>query len=152
LTYIIQTKHHPLKKSNKTKITPPNPKKFKAFSYFSRDLMNIVTYILAILVTFLSVKPGIDAFSLSGEIHQLCCSSSKCSPITEDEDSTHQHPTENNGMCNPFQICCASLLVGVRTLFPPTVQPDISTKQIFGYQSPKASQLIFDFWQPPRFV
>lgn len=114
--------------------------------------MKILTYILAFMVTFLSVKPGIDAIPLSAETHQICCSSIKCAPVSDNQNSDNQNNMENNEMCNPFQICCASLLVSVRTLFPPTLQTDISSEQVFGYQSSIISQFIFDFWQPPQFV
>ncbi|WP_445713531.1 hypothetical protein [Flavobacterium sp.] len=114
--------------------------------------MKILTYILAITVMFLSVKPGIDAIPFSSETQQTCCSSSKCSPISDNQNSDNQNDQEDNRMCNPFQACGSCLLISVSAPFYPTLQTDISTEQFFGYQSFIASQFISDFWQPPQFV
>lgn len=114
--------------------------------------MKVLTYILAITVIILSVKPAIDAIPFLSENQETCCSNSQCSPISDNESSKNQSDQEGNGMCNPFQICGSCLLICVSTPFFPALQTDFSTEEFFGYQSFIASQFISDFWQPPQFV
>lgn len=114
--------------------------------------MKIITYILAFTVMFLSVKPTIDAIPFSSENEQTCCSSSKCNPVSDNENSENQNEQEDNGMCNPFQACGSCLLLCVTAPFYQILQTNISTEEFFGYQSFIASQFISDFWQPPQFV
>jgi hypothetical protein len=114
--------------------------------------MKLLTYILTLIVIFLSVKPAIDAIPSSSEASQTCCSNSKCSPISENQNSNNQNEQEDNRMCNPFQACGCCLLLCVSTPFFPTLQGNFSMKESFGYQSFIPSQFISDFWQPPKFV
>lgn len=114
--------------------------------------MNLFTYILAFTVIFLSAKPAVDAIPFLSEIQQTCCSSSKCNPISDNQNSDKESDKKENGMCNPFQACGSCLLICVTTPSYLQAQPNFSTEEFFGYQSFMLSQFIFDFWQPPKFV
>lgn len=115
--------------------------------------MKIITYILAFTVLFLSIKPAIDAIPFSSENQKTCCSSSKCNPIAENQNSENHKDNQDKGMCNPFQACGSCLIICIITPFYPILQTDIPTVQFLGYQQPFiTSQFISDFWQPPQFV
>jgi hypothetical protein len=110
-----------------------------------------LAYILAITVLFFSVKPAIDATPFSVAQQKTCCSS-KCSPLTANQNSENHNEPEENEMCNPFQACGSCLLLCGSSGFLPALQTDIPTDKFFGYQSHIASQFISDFWQPPKIV
>lgn len=113
--------------------------------------MKLLTYILAFTVIVLSVKPGFDAIQLS-EDQTSCCSSTKCTPIADNQDSDDEENQEENSMCNPFQACgSCSLLCSVFPL-PSLSTLEIASEHFFGYQTSISSLIISDFWQPPKFV
>lgn len=114
--------------------------------------MKGVTYILALTVIILSLKPGIDALPILSINQLTCCSSSKCGPIADEQHSDHDSEQEKNGMCNPFQACGSCLLLCVVVPLRFLSNPDISTEEYFEYLSFTPSQFIADFWQPPKFV
>tara|TARA_A100000171_G_scaffold20501_1_gene18895 strand:- start:9862 stop:10206 length:345 start_codon:yes stop_codon:yes gene_type:complete len=114
--------------------------------------MKLLNYILAFTVLFLSAKPTIDILPFSTENQQTCCSSSKCSPISDNQNSEDGNNDEESGICNPFQACGSCLLLCINAPFYETLQVDIPTEQYFYYQSFIASKFISDFWQPPQFV
>jgi hypothetical protein len=114
--------------------------------------MKLLTYILAFTVMFFSLKPEIDAIPFSSENQHSYCSSSKCNPISDNQNSDNHSDEKDSGMCNPFQICGSYLLICISAPFFTTLQTDILNEQFFGYQSFIASQFISHFWQPPQFV
>lgn len=119
---------------------------------FATILMKVLTYILALTVIFLSVEPGIDAIPFSSDNQKTCCSSSKCSPISDKQNSDNNSDKEENGMCNPFQACGSCSLLCLTMPFQSLLNPEISTEQFFEYKSFIPSQFITDFWQPPKSV
>lgn len=119
--------------------------------------MKICAYILAFTVLFLSLKPKFDVISPSSESVQVCCTSTSCSPITENNEpesqqSDNQLPQDTKGICNPFQACCAGFVIAVSTAFSSLPKTGTLPQQYFSYQSPLSSQFISDFWHPPRLV
>lgn len=115
--------------------------------------MKLLSYILAFTVLFLSAKPAIDMIQFSTENQEVaCCSSNKCSPISDNQNSEDGNNDEDSGICNPFQACGSCLLLCISTPFYTTLQADIPSEQFFDYQSFTASKFISDFWQPPKFV
>lgn len=116
--------------------------------------MKIWTYILALTVIFLSVKPGIDTIPYLSEGKQATCclSNSKCGPVSEDQTTDSKSDQEMNGVCNPFLVCCPCLLIQISSPVLTEAKASISVKQNFGYQSFISSKFISDFWQPPQFV
>lgn len=119
---------------------------------FAGICMKILTYLITLTVIILSLKPAIDAIPFLSEKQQTFCSSAACKPIFDNQDSDKESDKEENGMCNPFQACGSCLLICVTTPFVLTPQSNFSTEEFFGYQSFFTSQLISDFWQPPKFV
>jgi hypothetical protein len=113
--------------------------------------MKFFTYILTFTVIFLSIKPGIDALPFASANKQACCSSITCNQDGDAQDSDNQDD-QNNGWCNPFQICGSCVLICTSTADYPSIQANISTETFFGNQTLKPYQLISDFWQPPQIV
>jgi hypothetical protein len=113
--------------------------------------MKIVAYILALTVVFLSVKPGIDTLvSTSGT--SSCYSNTSCHISVEKSDTEFPNDSQDNEICNPFQSCCPCLLEIANLHVPENERSEISTEDLFFYESFLASQFIADFWQPPQFV
>ena len=116
--------------------------------------MKFLTYILAFTVIFLSVKPAIDAIPFSSESQQTCCSSSKCNPISDNDNSQDQNQDNDcdGKSCNPFQVCGSWVLVCLNIPFDYLPKPQVFSQQGFTYQSIFISQFASDFWQPPKIV
>jgi hypothetical protein len=113
--------------------------------------MKLLTFILAIIVIVLSGKPGIDAISFSTIAQQNCCSSSKCGP-TADIQNSENNNEQDYKTCNPFQACCVGFVAGFVVPIYSILQANISNEQFFGKQLFVDSQFIADCWQPPQFV
>jgi hypothetical protein len=122
------------------------------FCKFATVWMKLITYILTFTVLLLTVQPVIDAIPFTSETKQTCCISAKCSPISDNQNSDKESDKEENRMCNPFQACGSCLLICVTTPFYLTPENNISTEEFFGDQSFIPSQIISDFWQPPKLV
>jgi|SRR5690554_583491 hypothetical protein len=115
--------------------------------------MKILAYIISFTVIFLSVKPGIDALAYSFENEIAFCTNTMCVADTDTDGAgaEDRQSQEDNGMCNPFQICSACVMLYVATpINETTPQPEPRAKQAYGYQTNIASQFIADFWQPPK--
>ena len=111
--------------------------------------MKFLTNILTFTVIILSVKSGIDAIPFALGNQSTCCSITKCSLVSENQNSEKQ---EEKGRCNPLQACGSCTLFCLRLPVHSITIPEILTTRIFGYQSFSSVQFISDFWQPPKFV
>ncbi len=114
--------------------------------------MKFLTIVLAALILFLTVKPGIDLISLRSDADQGCCSG-QCKPLADNEipgDKQSQKDDCNGNSCNPFQSCGKCVLSSQVTTFFVFSTPEISTNRNFNYSAAYTSQCSFDFWQPPR--
>lgn len=113
--------------------------------------MKIVAYILALTVVFLSVKPGMDVLVSSPGISS-CYSNTACHITADGSDTDLPTDSQEPEICNPFQSCCPCLLEVADLSVPENERSEISTKDLFFYESFIASQFIADFWQPPQFI
>lgn len=114
--------------------------------------MKVITYILALTVIFLSLKPIIDALPFSSDNQQTSCSSSKCNPVSKKQNSDKNNDQGANGMCNPFQVCGSCSLVITKVQFASITVIEFGTSIYSHYTCSYSSSFIADFWQPPKFV
>ena len=108
---------------------------------------------MATIVLFLALKPGMDLISLKIDMEQSCCGS-QCAPLADFDNIQDQKPEDGcdgNG-CNPFQVCCSSVLFFPATPLDFSSNPKITTKRNFNYQSAYTLLITSEFWQPPQFV
>ena len=115
--------------------------------------MRFITIMLAVFVLGLALKPGLDMISLHIDFEESCCGSN-CAPIADFDHVKDPKPADGcdgNG-CNPFQVCCSSMVFLLATPFNFSVHSKITTKRIFTYQSAYTLLIAHDFWQPPQFV
>lgn len=115
--------------------------------------MKYFTIILATSVLFLALKPGMELISLQIDFDQSCCSS-QCTPLADYDSFEDQIPEDGcdgNG-CNPFQVCCSSVLFFPANPFDFTTKSQVITKRNFTYHSAYTLLIASDFWQPPQFV
>ena len=115
--------------------------------------MRYFTIILAAIVLSLALKPAMDLISMQIDLEQNCCSS-KCSPMADFDKYQDQKPKDGcdgNG-CNPFQVCCSSVMFLLATPYVLEENPQIVTQRVFTYQSAYTLLIASDFWQPPQFV
>ena len=113
--------------------------------------MKIFASIMAFVVLFLSVEPGLQALSTKAETQ--CCCGGQCIPFSDKQTTPKQEnkdESNTNDICNPFLSC--SNCIGYTVKFPNIVT------QIEGFTGTKVSQLTLqikpqfypDFWQPPK--
>ena len=117
--------------------------------------MKITAAILAIFISFLAVKPGVDVVcSMLIDIEINCCDTT-CTPLSDSDTTKNQEQNNdcNGKTCNPFQVCnsCVLLINEVASI-DNLSKPKPPFKSRFTYQSALTSQYISDFWQPPKFV
>lgn len=117
--------------------------------------MKITAAILSIFISFLALKPGVDAVcSLLIDLQGTCCDT-VCTPLSDKDSTNDQEPINDcsDGTCNPFQVCNSSvLLINQVVAIDNASKPASFLKASFTYRSAVTSQYISDFWQPPRFV
>ena len=117
--------------------------------------MRIAAIILAVFISFLAVKPGVDMLCSVLIDMEIACCDTACTPIS-DKDTTKSPDRDNdcNGQsCNPFQVCNSCvLLVSKVTSIDQLFNPKPSSESSFTYQVSITSSYISDFWQPPKFV
>jgi hypothetical protein len=116
--------------------------------------MKFSTLILATIILFLAIKPGIELISLQNNNEQTCCDG-QCKPIADNEKSSSQQKQKDDRSgksCNPFQVCSSCVLQCSTNQLAEISKPEISTNQNFTYQSVFTSQFAPDFWQPPKIV
>lgn len=114
--------------------------------------MKFSTLILATLILFLVIKPGIDLISLQNNNEQTCCDE-LCKSIADNEKTSSQQKQKNDRSgksCNPFQVCSSCVLQCATNQIAEISKPEISTTQNFTYQSVFTSQFAPEFWQPPK--
>lgn len=117
--------------------------------------MKNIVFIMSLTILFLSIKPGIDVFSLKSNISNNCCVD-ECSPLNNNKKSNSkqkQSEEHKSKTCNPFQNCSTCVL----TILPNTItilasKNIITTLQNFNYQTTFNPQFNPDFWQPPKIV
>ncbi|MFE3872612.1 hypothetical protein ACFX5F_15425 [Flavobacterium sp. ZS1P70] len=116
--------------------------------------MKFSTLILATIILFLAIKPGIDLISLQNNNEQNCYDG-QCKSIADNEKSSSQQKQKDDRSgksCNPFQVCSSCVLQCSTNQLAEISKPEISTNQNFTYQSVFTSQFAPDFWQPPKIV
>ena len=116
--------------------------------------MRYFTIILAVSVLFLALKPGTDLILSQIDFEQSCCSS-QCTSVAGSDSFQDQKPDDGecdgNG-CNPFQVCCSSVLFLIASPYVFSNNSQITSKRIFTYHSAYTLLIASDFWQPPQFV
>ena len=117
--------------------------------------MKFLTLILATIILFLTVKPGVDTLSLQSKISSNCCvdECSSLNIIKKSHEKQKQSKEQKGKICNPFQNCSTCVL----SILPSTVtiqasKHNITTLQNFNYQTTFNPQFKPDFWQPPKIV
>ena len=115
--------------------------------------MRFISLLLATTVLFLAFKPAIDTMVLPFSSGPSCCVKT-CDALLAVGTAQDEAPKGscNGNSCNPFQACGTSFLVCLESPSVRHQNVEISTKQIFFYQSIFYSQFVSDFWQPPKFV
>lgn len=115
--------------------------------------MRLITIILAIIVGFCAIKPGIEVLSLTQGEPVSCCSG-QCTPILDsdgdDTDNTTSPQQEEHQVCNPFLACCACVVTCETPILLAFKNITFSINEVFSYTSPFSSLLIFDCWKPPQ--
>jgi len=115
--------------------------------------MKYFTIILATIILCLALKPGLDLISMQIDFGESCCAT-QCTPLADTDgfqDQKSDDGCDGNG-CNPFQVCCSSVLFFAATTADFLINPQITTKRDFTYQSAYTLLIASDFWQPPQFV
>jgi hypothetical protein len=117
--------------------------------------MKITAIILAALISFLAIKPGIEGvFSIFIDTEIHCCDK-RCTPLA-DKGSDEQQGQKNDcegKKCNPFQVCSSCVLLVIQVIpFDGFLKLKTATKTSFAYQSSFASPHISDIWHPPEVV
>lgn len=114
--------------------------------------MKFASYILIVVITVLTFKPGIDAvWSLAGS---NCCD--KVCSVIQDVESDQENKSEedpcNGKACNPFQVCCSAVFVFSENNIDANERPDIWSESSFVFKSeisfPYAEKII----HPPEIV
>ena len=115
--------------------------------------MKFVSLILAILISLLAFKPGLDyVYSTTMDCEINLCDKN-CIPSSEKDASKGQDRDCDGKNCNPFQVCNSCVLLATEVyVIDDFINPNINLKLRFTYQSAISSQYVFDFWQPPKFV
>lgn len=121
-------------------------------SYFCK-VMKVLTFILATIILFLVIKPGIDLLSLQADTEQTCCGR-QCPPTSDNDKSKNQEKDNDcdGKTCNPFQVCSSCVLVCLNMLFDYILISTAFSDKGFTHQSIFTSQCASDFWQPPKTV
>lgn len=117
--------------------------------------MKILSYILAFIVLYLSVKPTLDVLTNHTVSSDSCCSVSKCDPLAslndvDTSDSKDHHEQEEHRLCNPFLTCCAYLMSEVVTSTIPDPTIVLADKPLFFYKPKTFANITLEFWQPPQ--
>jgi len=110
-------------------------------------MIRSLSFLFAVLLVWLSLKPGFDALLENSQTQAICCEI-KCTNTCSDERPVDDGCTGAN--CNPFQACGQCVLV------VPEAPLAVATLPEF-YQTATAFQpnhFCFDVpsthWQPPR--
>lgn len=113
--------------------------------------MRFVAHILAALILFLSVEPGIAAI-LSTQQAECHCGD-HCIPISEypeKKDNPKKSPDQGQNNCNPFQVCSSCISYALPTPFVYTIAITYTLKKQYPSDVRMHSQFTPDFWQPPK--
>lgn len=121
-------------------------------SYFCKA-MKLFTFVLAIFILYLAVKPGIDLLSLQADTEQTCCDG-QCSPSSDNDTSQDQNKDKDcdGKSCNPFQVCSSCFLVCFNVPLISILRPTVFSDKGFTFQLTFTSQFAPEFWQPPKIV
>lgn len=117
--------------------------------------MKSVTLILAMAVLFLSILPGIQAFS-SGDLSADACCGAFCHDDAPDEKTAPlTNDNEHNGAkkhCNPFKVCSCCLYVCNNPIFRENNQLVFLSVKKPLFKVDFHTRATTDFWKPPRFL
>lgn len=108
--------------------------------------MKFVTYLLIFTISLLAFKPAFDAMGFG----ENCCTT-QCSLLVDGSTEKEEKKDCDDFSCNPFQTCCANVLLIAEPAFIKIKSISTFTKQNFSFQSTYQFSLAADFWQPPRF-
>lgn len=121
-------------------------------SYFCRAI-KFLTFILASIILFLAIKPGIDTISLQTESPQGCCAQCTSHSTSDNSHSQKKQDNENSDKsCNPFQVCSSCVLVCYNVPSDYLSKPTVFSDKVITYLSTFTSQFVSDFWHPPKIV
>jgi hypothetical protein len=112
--------------------------------------MKSFTIILATLVLFLAVKPGVDALTLLYDAEVNSCAE-LCTSISNNTPINQNHNCEGKA-CNPYQVCGSCFLVCSNIPFDYLPKHYEFSQHFFALQPAFISQFASDFWQPPKIV
>lgn len=117
--------------------------------------MKITAITLAILISFLAIKPGVEvAYSMVTNVEIHCCEG-KCHSLS-DKAMTQKQEQEKDcdgENCNPFQVCSLCVLMVKKVIpFDGLLKLTVPSKAGFTYQSSFTSPHISDIWHPPEVV
>lgn len=115
--------------------------------------MKSLTFILAAIILYLAIKPGLDSISLQTDTEKSCCAE-QCTPFSDNSSSQGQKKgNDSKGKsCNPFQLCGSCFLVDLNSDCDYLLKLAASREKSVSYQSAFTSQFASDFWQPPKIV
>ncbi|MEM6321877.1 MAG: hypothetical protein AAF960_29725 [Bacteroidota bacterium] len=111
--------------------------------------MKLVTYLLIITISCLAFKPALDAMGLG----ENCCTTQSYLVVDMDKDNNTDEPKDcGDNNCNPFQACCANVLLIAESAFVPFKNVPTVTKQPFYFQLSYIFSPTADFWHPPQLL
>ncbi len=114
--------------------------------------MRLCTYILATFFLFLSVQPGVDAFSMEiNELDTCCTVQCNISSTGQNEDNLPKEGCEDRS-CNPFKVCSSTVLFCTKQSVEEVFCICFRAKKVFVNATALIAQFEFEFWQPPKIV
>jgi hypothetical protein len=116
---------------------------------FLNLVMKIFGFIFSFYLLFLAIEPGISYLTHTEEIEAICCSSSSCEPIPEEQPEPKQGCDDTN-TCNPFQSCSNNIVFISDPAFLDFSSVDIVSKSFTGIKDKVPPAITLDFWQPPK--
>lgn len=114
--------------------------------------MKLSALLLALLITFLSVKSVVEPIVALTEV-DACCKKDKEEQTSHHEEANESSENSCNEQCSPFQSCCPYITFSVSffSISIPNDYPLVNIKfplyNIFFHSSYSV-----DFWQPPKLV
>jgi len=117
--------------------------------------MKVTAVLLAIFVSFLTLKPSLDVIVSHFTSSEQSCKNTECLPFANADSSDEEGQGKGceGKTCNPFHLCTSGIvLVNEVFNFEDVQQYFHSAKELFNYQSSITSSYTSEFWHPPKMI
>lgn len=114
--------------------------------------MKALTFVFALFVLFLALKPGIECSLPTNAITPGCSSYCSMMPENDSEHPQRQDDPCTTNACNPFQVCSSCVLLCLDPTFTQFTTPVVFSASGFIYQPVFTTPTATDIWQPPKTV